>query len=71
MTGRLDLLQDIHLISPLLVKLPVGENVLTNQRGTIRLTSHIHLQNVYTNLISFGQLLTDHSLVGRFYRNAS
>ena len=71
MTGRLDLLCDIHLVSPISVKLPAGENVLTTKRGKIRLTSQIQLHNVYfvdgfhTNLISFGQLLTNNSLVGQ------
>ena len=39
MTGRLDLLHDTHLVSPISVKLPAGDNVLTTKRGTIRLTS--------------------------------
>lgn len=71
MTGRLDLLKNIRPVAPVPVTLPAGANVLSNQQGTIQLTSHIHLKNVYyvdgfhTNLISFGQLLTDQSLVGQ------
>ena len=71
MTGRIDLLEDINLVSLVSVKFPAGANILTTQRGTIRLTSHIYFQNVYyvddfhTNLISFCQYLTDNSLVGQ------
>lgn len=71
MTGHLDLLTNIRHVPPVSVALPAGANVLSSQQGTIRLTSHIHLQNVYyvdgfhTNLISFDQLLTDQSLVGQ------
>lgn len=41
MNGHLDLLQNIQFVSPILVRLPAGANVLATQRGTIRLTTHI------------------------------
>ena len=41
MNGHLELLQNIQCVSPILVSLPVGANVLATQRGTTRLTTHI------------------------------
>ncbi|CAA7022560.1 unnamed protein product [Microthlaspi erraticum] len=71
MTGCLDLLEDIRDITPISVILPAGADTVTLKQGTVRLTSKLSLQNVYyvdgfhTNLISFGQLVTDNYLVGQ------
>lgn len=40
MTGRLDLLQNLQPVPPVSVKLLAGANVLSNQQGTVPLTSH-------------------------------
>ena len=71
MTGQVDLLQDIRPISPVFVKKPAGEQVLSSQQGTIFLTPTLCLKNVYLvpdfhiNLISFGQLASDNSVVAQ------
>ena len=71
MTGQAECLEDIRPILPVSVRLPTGLNVLASQQGTIRLNPRLILHNVYlvdgfdTNLISFGQLLTDNGLVGQ------
>lgn len=71
MTGQLDLLEDLHDVAPVSVLLPAGENVISSQQGTIRLTSTLSIHHVYfikgfhTNLISFGQLVTTNFLVGQ------
>lgn len=70
MTRQVECLEDIRSIFPVSVKLPTGPNVLASQQGTVRLTSRLILHNVYlvdgfdTNLISFGQLVSDNGLVG-------
>lgn len=71
MTGCLELLTDIRDIAPLPVTLPAGSNSCASKQGTIQLSSHLRLQNVFyvvgfhTNLISFGQLVTDSFLIGQ------
>ena len=70
MTGCIELLTDIRNISPLPVTLPAGSNACATKQGTIQLTPRLSLQNVFyvegfhTNLISFGQLVTDSFLIG-------
>lgn len=71
MTGRLDILEDVHSILPVSVKLHAGSNVFASKQGIVRLNSRLVLYNVYLvdgfdmNLISFGQLVTDNYLVGQ------
>lgn len=71
MTGRAETLQDIRPISHVYVKEPAGDLVLSSQQGTVFLTPHLCLKNVFLvpglhiNLISFGQLATDNSVVGQ------
>ena len=71
MTGKIECLEDIHLILPVSVRLPNGLNVLALQQGTVTLNPNLILHNVYlvdgfdTNLISFGQLVSDNRLVGQ------
>lgn len=71
MTGCIELLTDIHNITPLPVTLPAGSNACATKQGTIQLTPRLRLQNVFfvdgfhTNLISFGQLVKDSFLIGQ------
>ena len=71
MTGKVECLEDIHLILPVSVRLPNGLNVLASQQGTVTLNPNLILHNVYlvdgfdSNLISFGQLVSDNRLVGQ------
>ncbi|KAG7578912.1 Integrase catalytic core [Arabidopsis thaliana x Arabidopsis arenosa] len=71
MTGRSDLMMDIRDIASVSVLLPAGADVVSTKQGTVRLTPTLSLHNVYlingfhTNLISFGQLVTDNFLVGQ------
>lgn len=65
MTGRSDLLTDIRDIAPVSVSLPAGKDTTATKQGTVKLTSHLSIKDVYLipgfhiNLISFGQLVTD------------
>lgn len=71
MTGKVECLEDVRPIIPVSVRLPTGSNVLSSRQGTVSLNSHLILHNVFlvdgfdTNLISFGQLVTDNGLVGQ------
>ena len=71
MTGRVKCLEDVRLIIPVSVRLPTGLNVLSSRKGTVFLNPHLTLHNVYlvdgfdTNLISFGQSVTDNGMVGQ------
>ncbi|KAG7578844.1 Zinc finger CCHC-type [Arabidopsis thaliana x Arabidopsis arenosa] len=71
MTGRPDLLENTRDIAPVSVLLPTGADAIATKQGTVRLTSQLSIINVYLvpgfhiNLISFGQLVTDHFLVGQ------
>ena len=71
MTGQVDCLEDIRPILYVSVRLPTGLNVLASRQGTVRLNPQLILHNVFlvdgfdTNLISFGQLVTDNGLVGQ------
>lgn len=71
MTGRLDCLFDLRDITPVPVTLAAGKNAMACIQGTAKLTSRLVLTNVYyidgfnTNLISFGQLVTDNFAVGQ------
>lgn len=53
------------------MQLPNGLNVLASKQGTVTLNPDLILHNVYlvdgfdTNLISFGQLVSDNKLVGQ------
>lgn len=75
MTGRAELLQDVRSIYPISVKLPEGSNAIASKQGTVRLTPRLSLNDVYlvdgfdTNLISFGQLVSDNFLVGQITDN--
>lgn len=71
MAGHLDLLLDLHNITPVSVSLPARHNLLSYRQETVRLTSHLVMKNVYfidgfhTNLISLGQLLMDNFIIGQ------
>lgn len=71
MTGQSDLMVDVHDIATVSVLLPAGADVVATKQETVCLTPHLSLRNVYlipgfhTNLISFGQLVTDNFLVGQ------
>lgn len=71
MTGCLEIMEDTRDITPIPVLLPAGSEAMASKQGTIKLTNTLHIRNVYyvagfhTNLISFGQLVTDNFLVGQ------
>ena len=71
MTGCVELLDDVRNIPSLAVTLPAGSDASASKQRTTKLTSRLTLQNVFyvkgfhTNLISFGQLVTDNFLIGQ------
>ena len=71
MTGCIDIMINNRDITPIPVLLPAGSEAMASKQGTVQLTSKLRIHNVYyvagfhTNLISFGQLVTDNFLVGQ------
>ncbi|WZZ71964.1 hypothetical protein YC2023_083334 [Brassica napus] len=75
MRGQLHLMEDTRDIPHVPVLLPAGAEAMALKQGTVKLTPTLHIKNVYyvagfhTNLISFGQLVTDNFFVGQVTDN--
>ncbi|CAA7029625.1 unnamed protein product [Microthlaspi erraticum] len=69
MTGSLDYLTDPHDMAPMSVKLPDGRFTVASKQGSVRLGSHLTLQNVlfvdglHCHLISVSQLTRERTCV--------
>lgn len=65
MSGRLELMDNTRDIAHIPILLPAGSEAMASKQGTVKLTPKLYIHNVYyvngfhTNLISFGQLVTD------------
>ncbi|XP_010530489.1 PREDICTED: uncharacterized protein LOC104807073 [Tarenaya hassleriana] len=72
LTGRLELLQDPMSVTPCSIVLPDGRHAFATRSGSVSLSSHLHLSDVFyveglhVNLLSVSQLLGDGDYIVQF-----